>query len=236
MKRIMFRQLGIAALFATALLLSSCAGNKRQYATSLQYIDAETVEAIKLPEVPAKGSALFESDFKTLHDEQESRTEGDCLAAEKDAKYDFPEMFPTMKEFYEKLPEANRKFIDSVGDETYLAVKIAKRKYDRARPYETDTTLEPCITKPKKGSRAYPSGHATYSRVYALMLTELMPKRRSEFVTRAEMIGRSRIVGGVHHPTDIEAGRRLGNALFAKYMENKLFRANMRDLHQYLPK
>ena len=236
MKKNIFRHIGIVSVFAAVLLMTACAGNKRQAATALQYIDEETVSAIKLPEVPATGSALFDSDFKTLHEEQDTRTEGDCEVAARDAKYGFAEMFPSMKDFYNKLPEVNRKFIDSVGDETHLAVKIAKRKYDRARPYVTDTTLNPCVEKPKRTSKAYPSGHATYSRVYALLLTELMPKRRSEFLTRAEDIGRSRIVGGVHHPTDIEAGRRFANALFAKYMENKLFRANVNNLRQYLPK
>lgn len=236
MKKNILRQLSLASLFAAALFMAACAGNTRQYATSLQYVDEATVAAIRLPEVPAPGSALFDADFKTLHEEQDSRTAGDCVVAERNAKSEFPEMFPSMKEFYDKLPEENKKFIDSVVDETYLAVKIAKKKYARARPYVTDPTLNPCVDKPKKSSLAYPSGHAVYSRVYALLLTELMPKRRAEFLSRAEEIGRSRVVAGVHHPTDIEAGRRFANALFAKYMESKLFRANVRNLRQYLPK
>lgn len=230
------RLLGLAAVFAAALMMSACVGGQRKHATSLQYLTEEAITAIVLPEVPATGSALFDSDFKTLHEEQDTRTEGECEAAARDAKYGFDEMFPSLKEFYRKLPEVNRQFIDSVGDETHLAVKLMKKKYGRARPYITDNTLEPCVQRPKKGSLAYPSGHATYSRVYALLLTELMPKRRSEFLTRAEIVGRSRIVAGVHHPTDIEAGRRFANALFARYMENKLFRANVNNLRQYLPK
>ena len=230
------RYLRLSALIIAVALSSACLGNTRKAATALQYLNDETVLSIKLPEVPDTGSALFESDFKTLHEWQEKRSEGDCIVAKKNADYDFRSMFPSLKDFYENLPAVNREFLDSVGDETAIAVKLMKKKYNRARPYVTDPTLLPCVDKPGKSSRAYPSGHSTRARVYALLLTELMPKRRSEFLTRADIIGLDRVVGGVHHPTDIEAGRRFANALFAKYMQNKLFRANVNNLRQYLPK
>jgi len=227
--------LQFSALIVSVLLVSACSGGRRT-ATSLQYITEADVLSVKLPEVPQAGSALFESDFKTLHEWQGTRTDDECNLAQKDINYDFRNIFPKLKSFYDNLPEVNRQFLDSVGAETWLSIKIAQEKYNRRRPYMTDPTLLPCIDKPSKKSMSYPSGHATLARVYALLLTELMPGRRSEFLTRADNYGRNRIVGGIHHPTDIEAGRRFANALFARYMQNKLFRANLNNLRQYLPK
>ena len=225
----------LSVLSASVLLASACSGGRRA-AASLQYITEEDVLSVKLPEVPQAGSALFESDFKTLHEWQGTRTDDECNMAQKDVNYDFRNIFPKLKSFYENLPEVNREFLDSVGEETRLSIRIAQEKYNRRRPYVTDPTLLPCIDKPSKKNYSYPSGHATMARVYALLLTELMPGRRAEFLTRADNYGRNRIIGGIHHPTDIEAGRRFANALFARYMQNKLFRANLNNLRQYLPK
>lgn len=223
-----------AVLLSAALAACSTKVNIKN--DKLQYLAAADVESIKLPEVPQQGSALFDSDFKTLHEYQDKRTADECSIAQKDANLAFENMFPELKDFYHNLPAVNKEFMNSIGKETSAAVAIMKAKFARPRPYITDETLSPCISKPKRGSLAYPSGHTTKSRIYALLLTELMPQRRAEFLSRAEDIARSRILGGVHHPTDIEAGRRFANALFAKYMQNKLFRANVNNLRQYLPK
>ena len=227
------RNFKIIAVLSALLFATACAGGVRSD-SGFRYLNAGMVSTINLPEVPEKGSALFDADFKTLHDWQDKRTQGQCDAAKADSDYAFVSLFPMMKSFYSSLPQRNREFIDSVGDEVRAAVEVMKAKYDRERPYVTDTTLTPCIGKMGKKSRAYPSGHTSVARVYAMLLTELMPDRRAEFFTRADEIAESRVISGVHHPTDIEAGKRLAVGLFPKYMQNKLFRANVNDLRQYI--
>ena len=61
-------------------------------------------------------------------------------------------------------------------------------------------------------------------------MAEIMPQKRSEFLKRAEEIGKSRILGGVHYPSDVAAGSILAEALFNQFMQSKLFREKMEKL------
>ena len=219
-------------LFLSLLFLLSCASQNigSHYSNSLQYTSKEHVLAIQLPDIPQLGSEASDSDFKTLHEFQKNRTKDECEVAKKNAKYGFTEMFPTQKVFYEGLTQEQRAFIDSIGEETLAAVRIVKGKFVRKRPYEADSTLEPCINRSSTVSRSYPSGHTTYAYVYALFMAEIMPQHSSEFLKRAEEIGKSRILGGVHYPSDVAAGHVLAEALFEQFMQSKLFRDKMDEL------
>lgn len=220
-------------IFLSLYFFLSCASQNIsvQHATSLQYTSKDRVLAIQMPDIPQPSSSESDSDFKTLHEFQKNRTKDECEAAKKNAKYGFTEMFPAQKAFYEGLTQEQRAFIDSIGEETLAVVRIVKGKFVRPRPYEADSTLEPCINRSKTVSRSYPSGHTAYAYVYALFMAEIMPQKRLEFLKRAEEIGKSRILGGVHYPSDVAAGRILAEALFTQFMQSKLFREKMKELH-----
>lgn len=226
------RSYSLFFLFVSLYFFLSCVSQNvsTHHTASLQYTSKDLVLAIHLPDIPQLGSEASDSDFKTLHEFQKNRTKDECESAKKNAKYGFTEMFPAQKAFYNGLTQEQRAFIDSIGEETLAAVRIVKEKFVRKRPYEADSTLEPCIKRSSTVSRSYPSGHTTYAYVYALFMAEIMPQKRSEFLNRAEEIGKSRILGGVHYPSDVAAGRVLAEALFAQFMQSKLFREKMDEL------
>jgi acid phosphatase (class A) len=65
----------------------------------------------------------------------------------------------------------------------------------------------------REESFSYPSGHATRGVLAARVLAELAPARRAELLRLGEQVGYDRVVGGVHYPSDVLAGQRLGAAL-----------------------
>ena len=84
-----------------------------------------------------------------------------------------------------------------------------KGHFDRARPYQLGPLLgkkiQMFVSDPR--TPAYPSGHAFEAYLFALILGDEHPRYEHEFLTLADMVGATRIIGGVHYPSDITAGR-----------------------------
>jgi acid phosphatase (class A) len=76
---------------------------------------------------------------------------------------------------------------------------------------------------------SYPSGHSTDSRVFARVLGEIFPSRKSAFLARADQVAENRVIEGAHYLSDVEAGKVLGDLIFAALMRNAAF---MQDLRQ----
>ena len=49
--------------------------------------------------------------------------------------------------------------------------------------------------------------------MWANLLAEVFPEHKEALLERAQLVAWSRVVGGVHYPTDIVAGRMLGERL-----------------------
>ena len=46
-----------------------------------------------------------------------------------------------------------------------------------------------------------------------MVLAELRPERREALLAQGRQVGVNRVIGGVHYPSDIEAGQKLGARL-----------------------
>ncbi|WP_269715308.1 acid phosphatase [Caulobacter sp. NIBR2454] len=114
-----------------------------------------------------------------------------------------------------------------VGDAGPL-YEHAKSQYQRPRPPIGDNRPI-CVPRETwiETNGSYPSGHALIGWAWALVLAELAPERQSEILRRGREIGDSRVVCGVHYPTDVEAGRLLGAALVARLHNDPRFRTDM---------
>lgn len=161
---------------------------------------------------PKLGTPESDKDFNELFYWQQTRTEAQCAQAKIEEKVSLNTFFggktgPLTQKEVKRLKFFFYEYMLRGGAPS----TIAKFKYKRPRPYDTDTDLKPCIKL--SNSYAYPSGHTTVSRVVAHMLAVKFPQRRDAFMQRADEIAQNRVIGGVHHPSDIVAGKILADEL-----------------------
>src|SRR4051812_29072173 len=89
--------------------------------------------------------------------------------------------------------------------------RASKALWPRPRPPYADARVKPCVEFSDSGS--YPSGHGIQSALWAALLSELMPAHAAGFHARALETRRLKLFTGVHYPSDLEAGRIVGEAL-----------------------
>lgn len=93
-----------------------------------------------------------------------------------------------------------------------------KFRDQRPRPFVTDSSITPCIPDEPalRASFSYPSGHAALGFAWALVLAELVPTRADAIIERGRDFTWSRVVCGVHYPSDVDAGRTVAAAAVAR--------------------
>lgn len=164
----------------------------------------------RLESPPERGSAENDRDFLRLHELQDHRTPQDCAAAGEQNKLTLESGFgpPTGVLTREEL-EGARVLAAAVIAKAMIPIGYFKKRFQRPRPFRVDSGLIPCISKPRLGDDAYPSGHSTIGYALALVLSEKFPEKRDLILKQGFQIGENRVIGGVHHPSDVLAGRRL---------------------------
>jgi acid phosphatase (class A) len=166
---------------------------------------------------PTQGSADEVKDFEVILAYQNKRTKAECDQAESEAS-------ASLKTFFAgpKGPLTRDEALSAAKKLNLLTAKVGakilffKSKYNRPRPYLTNHDIKPCINL--ENSKAYPSGHATLARAYARILSIMFPTKEISLITRANEIATNRVLGGVHHPSDIEAGKVLGDSIADEYI------------------
>lgn len=109
------------------------------------------------------------------------------------------------------------------------AAEGVKARVFRARPVGDDPVRRSCqrVTEAGRRSASYPSGSSTVAVVYGEAFAALDPERAPEIRRMAHEIGQSRLVCGMHYPSDVAAGEVLGRAVFAAAADRPEFPADM---------
>jgi acid phosphatase (class A) len=113
------------------------------------------------------------------------------------------------------------RLLNEVAADTGAITRQTKHVFNRKRPPLVDARVSPCLST--DGSSSYPSGHSTYATVFGRVLAGLSPENRDKLIARSRQIGDDRVLAGVHFPSDIEAGRVLGNAIADRLFANPDF-------------
>ncbi len=182
---------------------------------------------LELSPPPARGSSAERRDFATLLRVQAERTEEQCAIANAQSFASMRSLFAIPPRVLTTAELARvETFGQAVIDTLSKAADPFKKRWERARPYDTNSEIEPCVRLPG-GRTSYPSSHAAMGVVLGDLLGRVFPEKRAALERRGIEIGDNRVLGGVHHPSDIEAGRELGHQVQEQLEENAEFRREL---------
>ncbi len=210
-------------LFAAAILLSSSVAGMAQTAL----VPAADIDAVDmLPAAPKNGGDVQKADLAELHLIQDHRSAADVAHAQSDAATRNIFLFATIfgPGFNAKALPLTAALSAAVEATQKADIEPVKYVFARIRPYHFDTTLHPVCAMTKKDD-SYPSGHAMSGYLEALTLASILPEKKDAIFARADDYAHSRLVCGVHYPSDVAASRPVAYALFAILADDPHFKA-----------
>lgn len=178
------------------------------------FTDAKEVNLLELlPPPPANDSAQMKAELGEILTIQVTRTpemEARAIADAEENVWRFSDVIDNPKFTKENLPKFSA-FFDRIVETEPAVVDSAKDVWKRPRPHLYSDLVKPVVPLSKSGS--YPSGHTTVGTLMGIVLPNMVPEKKAALMARAWEFGHNRIVGGIHYPTDIEAGRIAGTVI-----------------------
>ena len=150
------------------------------------------------------------------------------------------------KDLYPRFTEALGKPIDRTTSPALVALLdraiadasvttgAAKDYFHRPRPFQRLQLQRVCEksappkpeANPTRGD-GYPSGHSVRGWTVAMILARVAPERTEAVMKRAEIYQESRLVCGMHFPSDVEAGHDVASAVVARLDSSATFQADL---------
>ena len=201
------------------------APTKARPASKPTYVTGDEKVWSDFPKCPVSGSEADQTDLKGVLALQASRTpeqKAEALAAK---KMQITLVTDTITpDFKTKYPKTFA-LLELANEDVYFITTQIKDKNTRPRPYaQHPDQVKPLYTT---GGYSYPSGHASGVEFQARVLGTLFPAKSEELLKRARQVGESRVVAGVHYPSDVQAGYNLGDLLFQELEANPQFKKDL---------
>jgi acid phosphatase (class A) len=218
-----------------AAILAALVLAPQAYAQSVGYLSGHEVDFRKVlgppPAVDSRWDRADQELVKQYQDVDAARWQM--------AKLDEKQLYSRFAEaFGRPLEQASSPAVIALLDRALLDVDAtaaaAKDHFSRPRPYQRmhlervcnrDDAPEP-EEHPMHGA-SYPSGHSTHGWTVAMILARVAPERAEALLKRAEEYEESRLICGMHFPTDVEAGQVVATAVVSRLDASKEFQADL---------
>ncbi|HKD38041.1 MAG TPA: phosphatase PAP2 family protein [Pirellulales bacterium] len=194
------------------------------------YFDHTSVDPVKLlPGPPSADSQEAREELDLMLLIQDKRTKADVARCQSEVHLKVDSFQSVFGPWFtgQNLPRLAKLFADLERDSKRVS-DVGKNAFRRPRPEHEDSRIHVPIDD--ETTFAYPSGHATRGMLYALVLSEFAPDQRQALLDRGREIGWDRVVAGLHHPSDIMAGRVLGQALAQSLLADPRFQPELAEL------
>jgi acid phosphatase (class A) len=133
-----------------------------------------------------------------------------------------------------KTSPALVKLLDRAIDDVDATAAAAKDHFHRPRPFQRlqlqrvcDKSSPPKPEDHPTHGNSYPSGHSTHGWAVAMILARVAPDRSEALMARAQEYEESRLVCGMHFPSDVEAGHEVAVAVIAHLDASSEFQADL---------
>lgn len=214
------RLFAISLASATMFSAPVFAGDAKPFTT------AKEINLLELlPPPPANDSAKMKAELGEILTIQVTRTPEMEARAKADAEenvWRYAVVINNPKFTKENLPKFSA-FFDRVVETEGAVVDPAKDVWKRPRPHLYSDLVKPVVPLSKSGS--YPSGHTTVGTLMGIVLSNMVPEKREALMRRAWEYGQNRVIGGIHYPSDIEAGRIAGTVIAQTIMQHDDYKA-----------
>jgi hypothetical protein len=187
--------------------------------------DSVNLQAI-LPGPPAPGTPESKADLDGVLARQESRTPMDIVRAKTEENLS-PAAFADVlgRWFNAKRLPLTFALLQNAASDAETISNAGKTLWNRPRPPLQDHDIHPVLTVPT--SPSYPSGHAMRGALWSIILAKLAPEEGDRILARGAQIGEDRIIAGVHFPSDVAAGQKLGSTLAVRFLANPAFQRDL---------
>ncbi|MCG2841934.1 phosphatase PAP2 family protein [Sandaracinobacter sp. RS1-74] len=188
-----------------------------------------------LPAPPAAGTSAFAADEEALANALQAPADR-FQKATSDADLHWPHVLSSYEAILgtpvsgQTTPHTAMLLQRAMAD-AGLSTYRAKTHYNRVRPFALKNvpSCTPGDEAALRNDGSYPSGHTAIGWIIALVLTDLAPQKTNELLQRGYDFGQSRVICRVHWKSDVEAGRLIASATFARLQADPVYQAQ-RDL------
>lgn len=158
---------------------------------------------------------------------QATRTPAQVAYAQADQKisvFRFADSLDTAAFKEAELPITARFFARTIATANRFS-ESAKKTFARPRPFAADTAIHPVLGKPINAS--YPSGHSLSGNLIAILLADIVPEKKAKIFARGWAFAQNRAIGGVHYPSDLQAGRICAALVAQRLYQDPRFRKDL---------